>query len=235
MGLEIGYMTLNFAMFILVIFMGKMAIETTFTDEIVVRKKLRQLIIPMALWQIYIYYVASTGFLQDFSLPPRFLLLLVLPAFLFIAIFLYKNKSNAWIMNIPASALIYIQAFRILVETLFVYSVAKGVLHENVTIEGYNYDMILAFTAPIVAFLVFDKKLFSIKFAIAWNYLGLAVLVSVIFVFVTTVYFPGLYGSEVTLMPIEFAKYPYVLVAGFLMPLAVFFHILSIVQLRRRF
>ena len=115
----------------------------------------------------------------------------------------------------------------------FVFTVAQGILHPNVTIEGYNYDMILGITAPIVAFLAFGKKRISEKMVIAWNYLGLIVLASVIFVFMTTTFFPEFYGSTPNLMPMEFTNYPYTLVAGFLMPVAVFVHILSIVQLTK--
>jgi hypothetical protein len=46
----------------------------------------------------------------------------------------------------------------------------------------------------------------------------------------TSIYAPELYGSEIPLLPLEAMGYPYVLIAGFLMPTAVFLHILSIIQ-----
>jgi hypothetical protein len=183
---------------------------------------------------VYIFALGQTDILSSFELLPRFVIFLIAPAFLFTGIFIFTNRNNTWLHHIPKSWLVYLQSFRILVETLFVVSVAEGVLHPNVTIEGYNFDMILGFTAPTVAFLAFGKKLISEKMVVAWNYLGLLVLASVIFVFLTTVFFPGLYGSENNLMPMEFTKYPYTLVAGFLMPVAVFIHVLSIMQLHNK-
>jgi len=106
------------------------------------------------------------------------------------------------------------------VELIFVFSVAKGILHKEVSIEGYNYDMVFAFTTPIIGLLIFKLKLLAEKWLVYWNYLGLIVLASVIFVFLTTTYLPELYGSSVPLLPLEALKYPYVLIAGFLMPLA---------------
>ena len=49
----------------------------------------------------------------------------------------------------------------------------------------------------------------------------------------TSIYKPELYGSTTALLPMAGFEYPYVLVAGFLMPLAVFIHVLSIVQLKK--
>jgi hypothetical protein len=234
MMLELGYMALTLMMFIIIMIIGTRTISKTFIDKAVAKKKRLQLFISMLIWQGYVFFIASTGILQNYELPPRFVILLVLPTFIFTGIFIYKNRNNQWIQNIPGSTLVYYQSFRLLIETLFVFSVAQDILHKNVTLEGYNYDMIFAITAPIVAFLVFNKKLLSKKVALVWNYFGLAVIAFIIFLFVTTTFFPGFYGSDVPLMPMEFATYPYMLVAGFLMPSAVFMHVLSIVQLSKR-
>ena len=231
MGLQLGYHLLNFAVIILVLFIGFKAIAGAFGKTPKAKRKKSLLIICLMLWQFYIFGLGKTDLLSSFELPPRFAIFLIAPAFLFTGIFIYKNRNNKWLHHIPKSWLVYLQSFRILVETLFVFSIAQGVLHPNVTIEGYNFDMILGFTAPLVAFFAFEKKLISEKMVVTWNYLGLLVLTSVIFVFITTVFFPSFYGSTEHLMPIEFTKYPYTLIAGFLMPVAVFMHILSIVQL----
>jgi hypothetical protein len=71
------------------------------------------------------------------------------------------------------------------------------------------------------------------KTALLWNYIGLAVLASVVVLFITSTYAPHVYNSKVPLIALDATKYPFVLVAGCLMPLAVFFHILSIVQLSK--
>jgi len=85
-----------------------------------------------------------------------------------------------------------------------------------------------------LGYILYKKSAFSKKLAIFWNYLGLLVLASVIFVFMTSIYAPEMYGFTESQMPMEFTRYPYVLVAGFLMPSAVFVHVLSIVQLSKK-
>lgn len=234
MMLKLSYIALTVVMILFVLAIGFITIDKTFTDKPVVKRKKIMLVCGLLLWHVYIYVIASSGILETFELPPRFPIFIIFPAFLFTGVFMYKNKNNAWLKQLSIKTLTYVQVFRVLVEIIFVYSISAGVLHENVTIEGYNFDMIFAITAPIIAFLVFNKKILSQKIILWWNYLGLAVLASVIFVFITSIYFPGIYGSEASLLPIEFTKYPYILVAGFLMPLAVFLHVLSIVSLTKK-
>jgi hypothetical protein len=53
------------------------------------------LLVGLVLWQIYILIIGKSGILQDFSLPPRVLIFLVFPAFLFTAVFLnFKQKQG---------------------------------------------------------------------------------------------------------------------------------------------
>lgn len=233
MELQLGYHLLNLAVVLIVIIVGFKAINGAFENTSKAKRKKSTLVICLMLWQLYIFALGQTDILSSYELPPRFAIFLIGPAFLFTGIFIYANRNNTWLHHIPKSWLVYLQSFRILVETLFVFSVTEGVLHTNVTIEGYNFDMILGLTAPVVAFLAFSKNIISEKMVLLWNYLGLVVLASVIFVFLSTVFLPELYGSEGSLMPLTFTKYPYTLIAGFLMPVAVFMHVLSIVQLRK--
>lgn len=224
--LKLAYIGLSLLMTLILVVIASRPTTTS-------RRTTSIVLVGLLFWQAYIYVLGSRGILSDFSFPPKFAIFLIMPAFVFTGLFIFKNRNAAWIQEIPASWLIYYQTFRILIETLFVYSVVAGVLHPNVTIEGYNFDMIFAITAPVMAFLVFQKKSLPKKVLIWWNYLGLAVITSIIFVFITTIFVPELYGSKVSLMPKDFGQFEYMLVPGFLMPSAVFIHILSLVQLKR--
>ena len=182
------------------------------------------LILGLIIWQTFIFSISSTGMLKAF----------IIPSFIFTGLFLYKERSSLWLERISESTIIYFQSFRILVEILFVLSVTKGIFNYHVTIEGYNYDMLFASTAPLIAYLVYNKKILPRRSILIWNYLGLFVLASVIFVYLTSVYKPEIYGSQSPLLPLAALTYPYVLIAGFLMPVAVFLHILSILQVRKK-
>ena len=232
MLLKLGYLGLTGLMTVLIALMSKKILSINVLDKKLRNKKLLQIVLGLVLWQTYQLALGNSGILTDFSLPPKFPFLLVFPAFLFIGIFLTRNRNKDWIMQIPETWLTYIQSFRILVETLFVYSVSAGVLHPIVTIEGYNFDMIFGISAIIMWVLVYKIKIINKSVLIYWNYIGLGILASVVFLFITSVYFPNLYNLK-EMMPKKFATAPYILVAGFLMPLAVFIHILSLIRFSR--
>jgi len=230
---ESGYIALSILMNFILFLIGISSIHSSFANPTQRKSKKIALLGGLVLWQIYILLIGKSGILQDFSLPPRVLIFLVFPAFLFTAAFLVSNRNREWIHNIPPHWLIFYQTFRIAIETLFVFSAAKGIFPELVTIKGYNFDMIFACTAFVVGYYVVQKKSYYRSLALFWNYLGLGVIASIIFLFVSAIFFHQLYGSETSLFPKEFGLYPYPLVPGFLMPSAVFIHILSIIQLRK--
>jgi len=231
MGLKLAYIGLTFITILFLIFIGFKAINATSTNS---KKDKIKLVIAIIIWQLFILTVSSTDFLKSYEFPPRFAIAFILPSFIFTGFFLSLNRNKTWIKSIPEHWLVYFQTFRILVETLFVFSLAKGIFNYQVTIEGYNFDMIFAFTAPIIAFLVYKMKVIPRNAIIIWNYIGLTVLASVIVLFLISMYKPEIFGSKTPLLPLEALKYPYVLIAGFLMPTAVFLHILSIVQIVKK-
>ena len=234
MNLEISYFLLTIFMVVILALIGNYAINQTVNDANQKVKKKMLLFGGLVIWQVYLFGLAFSGFLLDLSFPPRFFLFLILPAFLFTGIFLWRNRKSKWIQSIPPVWLAFYQTFRILIETLFVYTVAAGLLHKNVTIEGYNYDMVYAFTAPLIGGLILFSKQLPRGIILAWNFMGLGVIAVIITLFITTIYFPEIYGLEADIFPNEFGLYPYATVPGFLMPSAVFIHILSITQLLNR-
>ena len=229
MELQFAFLVLTLLVNLFLLIIGFKAIESTSSQK--VRHKFI-LVISLLVWQVYIFVLGSSGLLMSYEFPPRIALAFIFPSFIFTAIFLFKSRKKVWIKHIPASQLVYFQSFRVFVEFLLLFSFFKGIFNQEVTIEGYNFDMIFALSAPIVGYLVFYKQVISKRFLEVWNYTGLLVLATVIFVFLSSVYKPELYGSQDPLLSLEAFSYPYVLIAGFLMPVAVFVHILSIVQIR---
>jgi hypothetical protein len=231
--LELGYLLLTAIASIIIVYVYHYGLKRIGIEKTAINKRITYLIVGLLLWFIYVFAITKSGILASFELPPRFPIFVIFPLFIFTGIVLYKNRNSKMFSAIPSSWAIYIQSFRILVESLFVATVAAGFMHKEVTIEGYNFDMLFALTAPIIGYLVFNAKKLPIKIALYWNYIGLAVLASIIVVFMTTIFFPSLWGSETSLAPPQVVEFPFILVAGFLMPVAVFVHVFSIIQLRK--
>jgi hypothetical protein len=227
MELKIGYLAVTLFTNLFILLIGYKAINATSSST---KKDKTILLLGLTAWQVFIFAIAQTGIIKSYDFPPVFTLVYILPSFLFTGVFLFRNRNKEWIQSIPAHWIVYFQSFRIAVETLFIFSFAPGIFNVEVTLEGYNFDMVFALTAPVIGFLVYTKKVLSNKVVVIWNYIGLLVLSSVIFLFLTSIYKPEMYGSTTPLLPLESMEYPYVLIAGFLMPVAVFLHVLSILQ-----
>ncbi|MEO0527957.1 MAG: hypothetical protein AAFZ89_12065 [Bacteroidota bacterium] len=230
MGLKLGYLGLTLITVLFLIWIGNRAIERTSSYK---RRDLTTVLVGLFSWQTLIFLVTRSGILATYDFPPRFAMFFIVPSFIFIGFFLFQNRNKSWIHSIPEHWVVNFQTFRICIETLFVLSVAEGVLHPLVTIEGYNVDMLFAATAPLIGFLVYTKKILSRKAVLYWNYLGLAIIAGIIFLFMTSIYKPELWGESEPMLPMAMLTYPYVLIAGFLMPTAVFLHVLSIVQIKK--
>ena len=234
MILAASYLALSALMTIILMYIGFYAINRSVSDPVQAIKSKVILVLAFLLWHTYLYFISMSGILADFSLPPRLPLLVILPLFIFSGVFVYRNRTKNWVQRIPVSWLIYYQSFRIAVETIFYFSIGAGVLPALVTFEGYNFDILFGCSALLVGFLAFRMKILTFKHLKYWNISGLLVLAEVIFVFMTGTFFPEVYGKTEPILTPAFTEYPYILVAGFLMPSAVFIHLLSIVQIKNR-
>lgn len=206
---------------------NKAALNAGYSDEKRARFN-RGYVLVMTAWIIYSSALAATGFLQDFSLPPRLPLFIVLPAFGIIALFFTRKKFIPVIAAFPIALTVYYQSFRIVVELLIWGLYQKGIGPELVTFEGRNFDILAGLSAPIVGYLAYNRKVISHKVVIAWNICCLLLLANIVFIFISLIVLPSFWGYEVTPVSAEFPTVPYIFIASAFMPTAVFMHVFSI-------
>jgi hypothetical protein len=183
----------------------------------------------LGLWLAYLAILSSSEVLQEFSLPPRMPFLVVLPLFLLMAFVLTTETAKTVVLTLTASYLIYVQSFRIIVELIIWGGYQEGFIPIQATFEGFNFDVVVGLTAVPVAHYA-RRVNASKKVIIAWNIAGLIILGNTVRVFITTAYFPEIFGHLEPMVGMQFVQMPFLLVAGFFMPLAVFVHALSIKQ-----
>lgn len=183
-------------------------------------------------WIAYLTIISLTGILKDLSLPPKFPLLIFLPLFIGFFVFYRKSRDSAVIKEIPKVWPVYFQSFRIIVELILLYTFYANIIPESATFEGLNFDILMGISAPFVAYLVVRKDGSRVGQYI-WNVLGILMVLFVGFIVATSMYNPQMWGSEVPLVSLEFIEMPYLLLAGFLAPIAIFMHVVSLIQLRK--
>jgi hypothetical protein len=189
--------------------------------------------VGLALWLIYAGALGYLGVVGNPSLRPPGPALLLLPVFLFVALYLARTDGALRVAtSIPLEWLMGLQAFRVIVE-LFLHQLwLNGLAPRMLTYEGANFDIAIGLSAPLVAWL-YAKGTVREKAALAWNILGLAMLANVAVRALLTA--PGPFQLLTSDRPnLAIGTFPFTYIPGFMAPLALVLHVLSIRSLRAR-
>jgi len=183
-------------------------------------------------WVAVLGFLSLEGFFANFkSVPPRILPTLVLPLVAGI-LFLRSAPVRDLLGRTPPQWPIYLQSFRILMEIILWLLYLQHRAPAIMTFEGRNVDILVGVTAIPVAYLCFVRKAWPARVALWWNVAGILILLNV--VIHAQLSAPSPFRVFVTDPPVTFIAYwPYILLPGFLVPLAWLGHAASLMQLAR--
>ena len=187
----------------------------------------RRIFISILGWLIFTGVLAKTGFLMSFnSLPPR-IMMIIFPMVVLLIYTIFSKHIVPLIKSTSQAFLIYVQSFRVMVELVLYLLAAQHIIPEIMTWNGRNVDILIGLTAPIIGYFCCTKKVWPTSIIKIWNYLGVMVLLNVV-----------IHANLSTPTPFQvfivepsntfIGDFPYVWLPGFLVPCALFFHILSI-------
>lgn len=181
-------------------------------------------------WVSLIGVLALNGFFEDVTrLPPRPVIAMI--AWLPIVIALtYTNTFRRLALATPPQWLIYFQSFRIAVELLLFQAFVRGVMPVQMTFEGRNFDLLTGVLALGAGYMVAKRKSGWRTVATVFNYLGLALLVNVLFIALLSMPTPLRYFMNEPAITIV-GQFPFIYLPTVLVVLAYSFHILSLRQL----
>lgn len=225
---EIGFIALTLVSYYFLLKILKAALEkSSFTDA---RKK-KVFYVTVAgflVWTVFISILASIGFFSDFSsFPPRIGIVLIIPL-VTILLVTFSKTTKELLSLIPATSIIKIQSFRVVVEILLWMLFVQNLLPIQMTFEGRNFDILVGLTAPIMV-LSINRYSVSKKWIIVWNIAGLMLLFNIISVALLSLPTPFRYFMNEPANTIV-ATFPFILLPGLLVPLAYGLHLLSIRQ-----
>lgn len=229
---QLGFAAVTIVFAVLLLFALKRALAKTTIDTQRQRKLLLATTLFLSAWFVVMGIGALTGFFRDFSaLPPRVTIIVIIP--LIVVIWLLNNKTASEIIHAMSPyTLMSLQVFRVFVEILLWALFAQGLLPEQMTFEGRNFDMISGITGPIMAWLVYNQKV-SKGIAIAWNFLCLGLLINIVATAVLSMPTPFRFFMNEPANTIV-AEFPIIWLPGFLVPLAYTLHLLSLKQLLKK-
>ena len=184
----------------------------------------------IACWVALLTVLSQKGFFTDFSkLPPRpaFAILIPLPLILLIT---FSKTGTKIIKLVPSHWFVFMQSFRIFVEVLIWLAFLSNILPVQMSFEGRNFDIISGILALPVGYFLLKRKNFSPKLAIAFNIIGIVLLLNILIVAVLSMptsfrYFMNEPSNSLV------ATFPFILLPGVLVPIAYSMHIFSLRQL----
>ena len=184
----------------------------------------------LMVWLLFTLIIGASGFLEDFTSGPPKVLLIVLPPFIFILMIFMSKQFHDLCEGLDNFWLIYPQSFRVLMEFILWLLYRYRIIPVQMTFAGGNYDVIIGLTAPVIAFYCFNRKLWSPKVALIWNFAGLGFLTYIVTVsFLSTpLPFRVFMNEPANTLPFHF---PFVWLPAVVVPFAFLLHILSIRRL----
>lgn len=176
--------------------------------------------------------LALSGVLSFSPMPPSMGIVLIVPLVVLLPVVL-RVVPKSVLAATPAHWLVAVQSFRIGVEVLLWGLHTLDLIPVQMSFEGRNWDILVGLTAPVVAYFCFIKQSWSPRIAIAWNIVGLALLLNIVAIAVLSMPLPFRVFMNEPANTIV-AQFPFVLLPAVLVPMAYTMHILSLRQLLSR-
>ena len=181
-------------------------------------------------WVGLLTILSSNGFFTDFSkLPPRPALAMLLPL-PFIFLIAFSKTGTQLLQTVPSHWLVFMQSFRVVVELWLLFAFMAGKLPVQMTFEGRNFDVLTGVLALPVGYLLAKKRIYGPKLAIAFNIIGILLLLNILVIAVLSMptsirYFMNEPSNTLV------GQFPFILFPGVLVPIAYTMHIFSLRQL----
>lgn len=174
--------------------------------------------------------LASRGTFARFdALPPPIVFPLIVSV-LAIGMLAVQRSVGELLDVLPLGALIWPQGVRMVVEIVLWLLGEEGIAPPQMTWEGMNYDVVAGITAPLVAWVAFGGGRQLRWLGIVWNLVGLGLLLNIVTVAILSTPTFGVFVPSNTFV----AYWPMIWLPGFVVPVALLLHVLSLRQILRR-
>ena len=222
------------------VFLGFVATMTAVVVAVIAgyldRRAAFRVLAGLAAWFLYAGLMSYFGVFRNTAMRPPGTVFLLAPILLFLSFFIVFMVRSAAASRIALALPLWIilgtECFRVGVE-LFLHQLwIEGIVPKMLTFEGANVDIYIGASAPVIAWLSTRGRM-GLKLALVWNVLGLLALANVVTRAVLTA--PGpLHLIHAEVPNRMFGTFPFLLIPGFFVPLAVVLHALAIRAIRSR-
>lgn len=189
-------------------------------------KFVRNFLIVAISWLVFVYAWSRFGVFSRFELFPFNTLPVILVPLGIVLVFVFSKTGKAIMVHLPQENIVKLQVFRFYVEVLLWALFASALLPKQMTFEGYNFDIVTGATASLVATLIAKNK-FPRFALIAWNVMGLGLLITIVVIAILSMPSPLRYFMNEPANTV-ITGFPISLLPACLVPLAYLLHLISL-------
>jgi hypothetical protein len=202
------------------------------SDEKNVKENSGKIALILLAWlMIQVILTLNNTYSQDTnSIPPKIFLFGILPNIIAIIWLFFSKIGRRFMDGLPIEKLTYLNLVRIPVEFVLLWLYLNKTIPQILTFEGWNFDIIMGITAPIIIYYGFIKQKINRKIIMAWNVVGILLLG---FVFVI-----ALLSAPFPFQTLSFEQpnkgllyFPFSWLPTFIVPIVMLGHMISVRQL----
>lgn len=190
------------------------------------------LLFLLPLWIMFTGILCVGGFYQQTdAMPPRMLIAGVFPTILLIIAY-FGFFRTSFVERLPLRLLTLLHAVRIPVELVLYWLFVGGQVPQVMTFEGRNFDIASGIFALVVYFLAFRSNVVNRWLLIAFNIIGLVLLINIVSIAVMSLPTP--------LQQLSFEQpnravlfFPYVWLPTLVVPIVLFSHLAALWKLSK--
>ena len=126
---------------------------------------------------------------------------------------------------VPLQLLVLMQAFRLPLEIVMHYASGVGIMPEQMSFAGFNYDIITGASALVIGLIMLFKPNFSTRVVLLWNWWGCLCLAVIAYLAIASSPMFMVFGKDPLQVNNWVLHFPYVLLPALLVSNAIFTHV----------
>ena len=174
----------------------------------------------------------SEFYKTSWTLPPRFILLILPPLVTIVLVFL-TAPGRRFMDGLDMKWLTLLHILRIPVEIVLLLLFVNKSIPRLMTFEGRNMDILSGITAGLIYYFGFIKKNLNARIMLAWNFICLGLVVNIAV--------NGILSAPSPIQQFAFDQpniaiyyFPFVWLPSFIVPLVMFAHLAAIRQVLKQ-
>jgi hypothetical protein len=187
------------------------------------KRRTHMIALLMMAWLIFQSTLALNRWYMDREAIPPHLFFPLITALVFMSLALFTGRGKRFVSGMNPVVLTWLHLVRLPVEIALYWLAYFKQVPWSMTMYGHNFDIIFGITAPIMAYLVFNRKMVSMKIFQIWNALGLVSLLVIVITAIGSL--PNFSWWDASRPNYAVTHFPFVWLPAFIVPIVLFSHL----------